>query len=64
MANEVSETKSTIPTVSTVNAQPESEMDALLLGRTRVSTFQVISSNCFILLINDTVIETFAVGNY
>lgn len=37
MANAVPEIKPVISTVSTINAQPEGEMDALLLGRTRVS---------------------------
>ncbi|XP_066258567.1 inactive dipeptidyl peptidase 10 isoform X2 [Euwallacea similis] len=35
MANAVPQIKPVIPTVSTINALPEGEMDALLLGRTR-----------------------------
>lgn len=37
MANAVPQIRPVISTVSTINAQPEGEMDALLLGRTRVS---------------------------
>lgn len=37
MANAVPQIKPGIPTVSTINPAPEGEMDALLLGRTRVS---------------------------
>lgn len=37
MANAVPQIRPVISTVSTINAQPEGEMDALLLGRTGVS---------------------------
>lgn len=37
MANAVPQIRPVISTVSTINANPEGEMDALLLGRTRVS---------------------------
>lgn len=44
MANAVPQIKSpVIATVSTINPQPEGEMDALLLGRTRVSEENVNS---------------------
>lgn len=42
MANAVPQIKPVISTVSTINAHPEGEMDALLLGRTRVSQLKYI----------------------
>lgn len=41
MASEVPDIKPVISTVATINANPEGEMDALLLGRTRVSHMYV-----------------------
>lgn len=39
MANAVPPTRPVISTVSTIHPDPEGEMDAILLGRTRVSFY-------------------------
>lgn len=41
MADAVPQNKPVISTISTINAHPEGEMDALLLGRTRVSSIKM-----------------------